>query len=268
MEIARAIREFGDRSRGRLPPVDVIVVTRGGGSIEDLWEFNEEIVARAIAKSPVPVLSAIGHEIDFTIADFVADLRAPTPSAAAEILAADRLEVLARLRQHFTRLRSACTGRLELLRARLEVSRRSALFREPGRRLLELLQTLDRRSDAMNRSVVLRLERERNRFDRLASRLLANAPAKAIGDRGMRCQLLAERLRETTRREIAARQARLDRAVGVLHALNPQAILTRGYTITMDAGGRPYNSSQTIVGGTLLRTRFHDGEVESITAKR
>jgi exodeoxyribonuclease VII large subunit len=268
LEIARAIREFGDRSRGRLPAVDVIVITRGGGSIEDLWEFNEEIVARAVAASPVPVLSAIGHEIDFTIADFVADLRAPTPSAAAEILAADRLEVLARLRQDFVRLRRACTSRLELLRARLDASRRSALFREPGRRLLELLQTLDRRSEAMNRSAVLRLERERNRFDRLASRLLAKAPAQAIGDRRLRCQLLAERLREVTRREIIARQARLDRAVGLLHALNPQAILTRGYTITMDASGRPYSSSHAIREGTLLRTRFHDGEVESITAKR
>jgi exodeoxyribonuclease VII large subunit len=268
LEIARAIREFGDRSRGRLPAVDVIVITRGGGSIEDLWEFNEEIVARAVAASPVPVLSAIGHEIDFTIADFVADLRAPTPSAAAEILAADRLEVLARLRQDFVRLRRACTSRLELLRARLDASRRSALFREPGRRLLELLQTLDRRSEAMNRSAVLRLERERNRFDRLASRLLAKAPAQAIGDRRLRCQLLAERLREVTRREIIARQARLDRAVGLLHALNPQAILIRGYTITMDASGRPYSSSHAIREGTLLRTRFHDGEVESITAKR
>ena len=268
LEIARAIREFGDRSGGRLPAVDVIVITRGGGSIEDLWEFNEEIVARSIAASPVPVLSAIGHEIDFTIADFVADLRAPTPSAAAEILAADRLEVLARLRQDFFRLRRACTSRLELLRTRLDASRRSALFREPGRRLMELLQTLDRRSEAMNRSAVLRLERERNRFDRLASRLIAKAPAQAIGDRRLRCQLLAERLREATRREIIARQARLDRAVGVLHALNPQAILTRGYTITMDASGRPYTSSQAIAEETLLRTRFHDGEVESITAKR
>jgi exodeoxyribonuclease VII large subunit len=268
LEIARAIREFCERSRGSLPPVDVIVVTRGGGSIEDLWEFNEEIVARAIAASPVPVLSAIGHEIDFTIADFVADLRAPTPSAAAEILAADRLEVLARLRQHFTRLRRACAGRIELLRACLDSSRRSALFREPWRRVFELLQTLDRRFDAMNRSVVLRLERERNRFDRLASRLLANAPAKEIGDRRLRCHLFAERFRDATRREIVARQARLDRALGVLHALNPQAILTRGYTITMDARGRPYTSSKTIVEGTILRTCFHDGEVESVTAKR
>jgi exodeoxyribonuclease VII large subunit len=267
-EIARAIRDFSDWSRVALPQVDVIVLTRGGGSIEDLWEFNEEIVARAIAGSSIPVLSAVGHEIDFTIADFVADLRAPTPSAAAEILAADRAEVLARLRQDFSRLNRACRGRLDLLKARLDAIRRSALFREPARRVLELLQTLDRRVDALTRSAMLRVERERNRLDRLANRLLGQLPVRAIADRRLRCQALSQRLCETVHREVAARRARLERTIGVLHALNPQAILTRGYTITMDAEGRPFTSARPIEAGTLIRTRFHDGDVQSIAVKR
>lgn len=267
-EIARAIRDFGDWKRIGLPEVDVIAITRGGGSIEDLWEFNEEIVARAIAASPIPVLSAIGHEIDFTIADFVADLRAPTPSAAAEILAADRAEVLARLTQDFWRLNRACRGRLDLLGARLEAIRRSALFREPTRRVLELLQTLDRLADAMSRGAMLRVERERNRLDRLTNRLLGQLPARTIADRRLRCQGLSQRLCEIANREVTARRARLERAIGVLHALNPQAILTRGYTITMDAEGRPLISAQPIEAGMLIRTRFHDGEVQSVAVKR
>jgi len=267
-EIAGAIRDFGESDRIGLPEVDVIVVTRGGGSIEDLWEFNEEVVARAIAASPIPVLSAIGHEIDFTIADFAADLRAPTPSAAAEILAADRTEVLARLRQDFSRLTRACANRLELLTARLNTSRRSALFREPVRRVMELLQTLDRRADTLKQNAVLRLERERNLFDRLASRLLGQLPVRAIGDSRLRCQLLAQRITEAVKRELTARRARLERAAGVLHALNPQATLTRGYTITMDAEGHPLTSVKGIDAGMLLRTRFHDGEAQSIAAKR
>jgi exodeoxyribonuclease VII large subunit len=267
-EIAWAIRDFSNWSRVGLPEVDVIVVTRGGGSIEDLWEFNEEIVARAIAGSSIPVLSAIGHEIDFTIADFVADLRAPTPSAAAEILAADRAEVLARLRQDFSRLVRACRGRLDLLWARLDAIRRSALFREPARRVLEVLQTLDRGVNAMTRSALLHVERERNRLDRLVNRLLGQLPLRAIADRRLRCQALSQRLCETANREVAARRARLERATGVLHALNPQAILTRGYTITMDAEGRPFTSARPIEAGALIRTRFHDGDVESIAVKR
>jgi exodeoxyribonuclease VII large subunit len=268
LEIARAIRDFGESDKIGLPEVEVIVVTRGGGSIEDLWEFNEEIVARAIAASPVPVLSAIGHEIDFTIADFVADLRAPTPSAAAEILAADRTEVLALLRQDLLRLTQACANRLELLTARLDTSRRSALFRDPSRRLLELLQTLDRRTDALGQGARLHLERGRSFLDRLATRLHGQFPARAIGECRLRCRMLAQQVTDVAKRELAVRQARLERAAGVLGALDPQATLTRGYTITMDAEGNPLTSVTGIKAGMLLKTRFRDGEAQSIAAKR
>jgi exodeoxyribonuclease VII large subunit len=267
-EIARAVRDFGKSSRIGLPRIDVIVITRGGGSIEDLWEFNEEIVARAIAASPVPVLSAIGHEIDFTIADFVADLRAPTPSAAAEILAADRTEVLARLKQDLSRLTRICAGRLQLLTARLQTSRQSALFREPPRKVIEFLQTLDRGEDALRRCAMLRLDRERNRLDRLSGRLIGHLPARPIGEAQMRCRMLDQAMTEVLGRELAARRSRLERAAGVLQALNPQTILTRGYTITMDSDGRPLTSAKEVEAGMPLRTRFHDGEVESVAAKR
>ncbi|MGA7215876.1 MAG: exodeoxyribonuclease VII large subunit [Terrimicrobiaceae bacterium] len=268
IEIARAIRDFGESDKIGLPNVDVIVVTRGGGSIEDLWEFNEEIVARAIAASLVPVLSAIGHEIDFTIADFVADLRAPTPSAAAEILAADRTEVLSRLRRDVSRLTQACGSRLELLTARLDSIRQSALFREPARRVLELLQTLDRKTDALRKSAMLRLERERNAFDRLGNRLRGQSPARMIGENQLRCRMLTQQIADLATRELTARRARLERATGVLQALDPKATLTRGYTITMDAAGRPVTSVKAIEAGMLLRTRFQDGEAQSVAAKR
>jgi exodeoxyribonuclease VII large subunit len=266
LEISQAIRDF-DEPFG-LPAVDVIVITRGGGSIEDLWEFNEEIVARAIAASTIPILSAIGHEIDFTIADFVADLRAPTPSAAAEILAADRTEVIGRLRQNLLRLTRACVNRLELLKAQLHTSRQSAIFREPARRVLEIRQTLDRRVDALGQSARLRVERETNVFDRLASRLHGLFPASTIGESRLRCRMLAQQITDIAARELAARQGRLERAAGVLHALSPQATLTRGYTITMDAEGHPLTSVEGIEAGMLLRTRFQDGEAQSIAAKR
>ncbi|MEO7341840.1 MAG: exodeoxyribonuclease VII large subunit, partial [Luteolibacter sp.] len=135
MEIAQAIAKMGDPEKFGYPRCDVLIVGRGGGSIEDLWNFNEEVVARAIAACPIPIISAVGHEIDFTIADFVADLRAPTPSAAAELAVADGLELLTRVSQMRRRIERLTRERL--MRARMEVDalKRGVLQRD-GERLL------------------------------------------------------------------------------------------------------------------------------------
>jgi len=264
-EIARAIREFGEAEKHGLPAMDVLVVTRGGGSIEDLWEFNEEIVARAIAASPIPVVSAIGHEIDFTIADFAADLRAATPSAAAEILAADRFEVLDTLRQNAARIARACRSRLDLAEARLAAISQSAALREPARRVLELRQTLDRAADALNHGVNLALERKKNILDRTSARLVAQFPAHALRESRLHCDMILQRINEPVRRELTAHRARLGRASGILGSLSPEATLARGFTVTMDSMGTPLTSAKAIAAGMSLRTRFHDGEAESVS---
>jgi exodeoxyribonuclease VII large subunit len=266
-EIARAVREFGEPEKYRLPRVDVIVVTRGGGSIEDLWEFNEEIVARAIAASPIPVVSAVGHEIDFTIADFAADLRAPTPSAAAEILAADRVAVMARLRQDAVRLTGAARGRLALLEARLGAFRQSPLFHESARRVRDLRQTIDRHADTIENRANLAVERRRHALGTHIARLSALSPAQAIREVRHTSALLLRRMGEALREQTTARRTRLERARGVLEALNPGATLARGYTITLDADGCPLTSAESVPEGASLRTRFHDGEVETHAAK-
>jgi exodeoxyribonuclease VII large subunit len=115
---------------------------------------------------------------------------------------------------------------------------------------------------------MLRLDRERNRLDRLSGRLIGHLPARPIGEAQMRCRMLDQAMTEVLGRELAARRSRLERAAGVLQALNPQTILTRGYTITMDSDGRPLTSAKEVEAGMPLRTRFHDGEVESVAAKR
>lgn len=266
-EIARAVREFGETEKLGLPAVDVIVVTRGGGSIEDLWEFNEEAVARAIAESAIPVVSAVGHEIDFTIADFAADLRAATPSAAAELLAADRVAVLARLRQDAGRLTGACRGRLDLLAARLETLRNSPLFREPARRVRDLRLTLDRQADILERQASFALERRRRVVENLFARLAARSPAQAIREVRHAAEISRRRMEEVVGREMTSRRTRLERTRGILEALNPAATLARGYTITLDETGHPLISAANVSEGASLRTRFHDGEVASTAAK-
>lgn len=263
-EIAAAIGEFADASRLGIGPVDVIVVTRGGGSLEDLWEFNEEAVARAIAASPVPVVSAVGHEIDFTMADFAADLRAATPSAAAEILSADSAELLESLAQLSTRMRRSMAARLETIRHHLESFRRTALFSEPARLLRENRQNIDRLSEDLERRLADWLAARRLILERAAGVLGARSPEKRISEALHRLANSRTAMKQACETGLQGFRARLDKNAAVLGALSPASALARGYTLTLGADGKLVRSAAALSDGDLLTTKFSDGAVRSV----
>ena len=261
-EIAAAIRGFSSASDA-IGPVDVIVVTRGGGSIEDLWEFNEEVVARAMAESLVPVVCAVGHEIDFTIADFVADLRAPTPSAAAELLAADGAEVIERCR-----LLAAKIGREALVlmeRHRAQESRlgTSTLFREPLRRLDEARQTSDRIQETLSYFMERRLEQLVASLATNRALLGSAHPGQRLLHARQQLSAMTEKLQSHLLHRLERDQSRCDRIQSSLSALNPEATLARGFSITRDGRGNVITDATLIKSGDQLRTQLAGGEIHS-----
>jgi len=262
-EIAVAIRLLGDPSANGLPPFDVIVVTRGGGSLEDLWEFNEEVVARAVAASPVPVVSAVGHEIDFSICDFAADFRAPTPSAAAEILSVDSGELLDKLHHLAARLGRPVFSRLDGFRNQLLSVQRTALFLEPRRVLQERQQTLDRLCDDLQTSAGAVPSRMRLDIERHARILAGHRPDLKISELVRRLAEHRDALERRTESRLESQKSALARHAALLRTLNPAAALARGYTITLDHTGKILRSASEAKNTPSLTTRFHDGEVES-----
>ncbi|MCK5850014.1 MAG: exodeoxyribonuclease VII large subunit [Kiritimatiellae bacterium] len=229
-------------SRGGL---DVLIVGRGGGSIEDLWSFNEEIVARAIARSEIPVISAVGHEIDFTISDFVADMRAPTPSAAAELVVGRKDEFEEQLETMSQRLARACSESIVRAGNRLAIAAGSYVFREPGNLVRQYLQRLDGLQMRVGRSMTSGVERGRRRTN----------------DMGMKA-LHAIRLRHN------AWQENVRRHDTQLKALNPLAVLRRGYSISYDEDGNVVRSSMDLNVGRRVLTRVEKGSFESEVTKR
>lgn len=263
-EIAAAIEEVNRFAELGVEPVDVVVVARGGGSAEDLWEFNEEIVARAIAASALPVVSAVGHEIDFTIADFVADLRAPTPSAAAELLVPDGAELSRRLADVVAQLRRQAQRAIEQQRTRLAWLGRGELFRQPELRLREAAQRLDQVVESLQRAPRERIREEARRLADTAARLRHYRPDQALALFRQRLVTLQEWLRERQGQRLAERVQRFAKARDLLRVMGPEATLSRGYSVTTKASGELINSVAQASTGTKLVTRVRDGEIESI----
>ena len=244
-------------------PPDVIVVARGGGSVEDLWAFNEEVVARAIVASAIPVVSAVGHEIDFTIADFAADLRAPTPSAAAELIAPDAAELTRELGQWATQLRRQMSAALGAQRVRLDFLARSTFFREPEQRLAAAQQRTDLAEEALRRAMREHLVARRQDVGALLAALRQYRPDQLLALRRQHFDALRAKFQarfDEARKEPKARFARL---AAMLRLLAPTATLARGYSITTTTDGSTIRSITDVQRGTQIVTRLADGEVKS-----
>jgi exodeoxyribonuclease VII large subunit len=243
------------RALGELPrraPVDVILLARGGGSLEDLWAFNDERVARAIRACAVPVICGVGHEVDVTIADFAADLRAPTPTAAAERVAPDIADWLLALRSSENRMAVAIARRLRTAAQRCDDHARRLDAQHPGRRLQERRARLDELRSRLQRAQRLLLTRAGEQLAHRESRLHTRAPAARLAADHHRLERLQARAVEAVRRQLAAAQSRLLRNESPLASLNPRAVLGRGYAIALDARGRALTSAaQTQIGAAL-----------------
>ena len=257
-EIVRALGHLG-----RIPGVDVIIVARGGGSIEDLWAFNEEAVARAIAAAPVPVVSGVGHETDFTISDFVADLRAATPSAAAELVVAPKAEFAAQIRRAEDRLRSAATAGLQQRRAAIHMlERRPGLAGWParvaghGRYAAEL-------SHRLNSAIASTVGRRERDTHTVRLRLEALSLGRRLGQ--IRARLVSARtqLAHATRHAHADRATRLRAAVGRLEVLSPLAVLSRGYAVCWTADRSVVvREAASVRPGQSVTVTLHKGELD------
>jgi exodeoxyribonuclease VII large subunit len=238
-EIAVAIRELALPNQA-FAPVDLIVLTRGGGSIEDLWEFNEEIVAWAIFHSAVPIVSAVGHEIDFTICDFVADLRAPTPSAAAELIVPDIVDLQRRI--------DGCSR---------------VLSRQLLSRVRDAQQRMDHARETLQRCLAHRIDSYKRGLLHVTRALQTRNPARELTMRRNRFVELHRRLAACPGRVLETARHCFQHIEGLLRVLGPDATLRRGYSITMNESGKIIYTTTAVRPKMKIRTRVSDGEFRS-----
>ena len=257
-QVAAAVRGFGALpAGGEVPRPDVLIVARGGGSIEDLWAFNEEIVVRAVAESPIPVISAVGHETDTTLCDFAADLRAPTPTAAAEMAVPVRAELMAQVDEYGARLQRCVSRGLERARERLEAQRR--LLPRPDVLLAQARQRADDLGDRLRRGLSHRLSVARHELADVACALRPSLLETQM--ERARQKLAAARLAPLLlERKLGEAKRQLEGLWRLALTLNPDAPLSRGFVRVM-AGGRLIRTREEACATGVVTLHFRDGEV-------
>ncbi len=257
-EIAQAIQDFNTHQLA-----DVLIVGRGGGSIEDLWAFNEEIVAKAIYESKIPIIAAVGHETDFTIADFVADMRAPTPSAAAEMVIAEKANILKFIKQTEQFLRQRVGQTIIQGRHRLDALKKHPLLSSPYTLLSNNIQKLDDLRSSMDLAMHRYLTQNKGKITSSAQRLEILKPSAQI--RSLREQLRSypERTLSATTLALRAKKDRLKAISEHLCSLNPHNLLKKGYSILKTKNGLVLKSANELAPNELFTALLHDGQIEA-----
>ena len=247
----------------KLAPVEVLILARGGGSLEDLWCFNDERIARAIRACIVPVVTGIGHEIDFTIADFAADLRAPTPTAAAELVTPDIEEWKAGQQQSRQDLRLAMQTRLDELSENLRALRQRLHAQRPQRRLQDAAQRQDewreRLESALRSRLVAKRQTALTQFQRLAARM----PGPRIQEEQRRLRLMTLQLPQALGHALVFKREQLNRQHDLLGSLHPDRVLQRGYAIVRNAQGQILGDSALARSGEILEIRLAKGQLRA-----
>lgn len=258
-EIVRGLADLN-----QVENLDVIIVARGGGSLEDLWAFNEEAVARAIAASKVPVISAVGHETDVTIADFVADVRAPTPSGAVELVVEEKAAVVAALSDFHDRLIRSMRQRIERPRDLVEALARRRVLTDPARPIRDLQRRVDDLTFRLATGLSGCESRARQRVLMATNFLCSRTPLARIADGARLLDQLHGRLRAGAAHAVERSRHRLGAAVGQLDSLSPLSVLRRGYSLTRLPSGEIVRSGGQVGPGHPIEVLLHEGTLDCL----